>query len=109
MCVNLTLGNSCSVLVYFQSRVKTIEKAEARIAYLESVLQKTRDDLLTEKTNLARTLGIVQQLAKENVKAEDTRMDEKAFITNKIDDQLLKASLTLYSNIYFVLTKYILR
>ena len=42
--------------------------------------------MLTEETNLARTLAIVQQLAEEKMKAEDTWIEEKAFMANKIDD-----------------------
>ena len=42
--------------------------------------------MLTEETNLAKTLAIVQQFAEENMKTENTWIEEKAFMANKIDD-----------------------
>ena len=56
-----------------------------RIAFLEGALQKKRTDLEKEEENLSRTLALVQQLAEENVKMEDSFLEEKAFLSNKVE------------------------
>ena len=56
-----------------------------RIAFLEGALQKKRTDLEKEEKNLSRTLALVQQLAEENVKMEDSFLEEKAFLANKVE------------------------
>ena len=75
---------SCTFLE-FQEKETTLEEAMTRIAFLEGALQKKRTDLEKEEENLSRTLALVQQLAEENVKMEDSFLEEKAFLANKVE------------------------
>ena len=63
-----------------------MDEVKHKIKILEEKLEKKRKDLEQQDNNLASTLALLQQLAKENVKSEDEWYEEKVYLTTQISD-----------------------